>query len=193
MLYFPAQEGSRAIFLAEARDKREMKQIRELFDMVGHLAQVVPISHGPLMSYAVQCYDDGALFGKVEWLLKTQFSFSLVERNLSDVTVHLIRSLCSDSGSEMIELPQCGICSAADPFATRATVELGETGEPLHLSYCARCTATHADTDEQKSVRALLRHDRRGLKVGRTVPVVPVPEIVEERPEWDADALVAVG
>src|SRR5262245_21379698 len=79
-----AHPGNRAVFLAEARTKKEVRQFRELFDMVGQLAQVVPISHGVVMSYAVQVDDDASLFGKIEWLLKTQFTFSLVERNFSD-------------------------------------------------------------------------------------------------------------
>jgi len=88
-----AHAGNRAVFLAEARTKKEVRQLRELFDMVGQLAQVVPISHGVVMSYAVQVDDDASLFGKIEWLLKTQFTFSLVERNFSDVTFHLVRNL----------------------------------------------------------------------------------------------------
>ena len=39
-----AHPGNRAVFLAEARTKKEVRQLRELFDMVGQLAEVVPIS-----------------------------------------------------------------------------------------------------------------------------------------------------
>src|SRR5438067_685402 len=87
---FPAQPGSRAVFLVEARNAREMRQVRELFDMVGQLAQVVPIAHGTVMSYAVQVQGDASLLGKIEALLKTQFTFSLIERNFSDVTFALV-------------------------------------------------------------------------------------------------------
>src|SRR4051812_24709464 len=79
--YFPAQPGARAVFLAEVRNKKELRQVRELFDTVGQIAQVVPVSFGTVMSYAVRVHNDTLLFGKNEWLLKTQFSFSLVERN----------------------------------------------------------------------------------------------------------------
>lgn len=192
ILYFPSHPGNRAVFLAEARTKREIRQIRELFDMVGQLAQVVPISHGTVMSYAVQTHDDAAIFGKIEWLLKTQFSFSLVERNFSDVTFHLVRSLCEDAASEMIELPSCEICSTADPFPTRVTVEL-QNDDPMHLAYCGRCSAASAEEDEERAVRGLLQRTHTSLRVPRGVPVVPMPEIVEERPEWEDQALAVAG
>jgi hypothetical protein len=187
--YFPAHPGSRAVFMVEARNRKEMRQIRELFDMVGHLAEVVPISHGTVMSYAVQVQGDTSLFGKIEWLLKTQFTFSIVERNFSEVTFRLVRSLCEESETPVEELPECGICSAADPFPTRATVHLKEEQEPVHLSYCARCSARFADEDPQRSALELVRRDRLGLRQGAETEVVLMPEIVEERPEWETGAV----
>ncbi len=186
---FPTHPGSRAVFLAEARTKKEVRQIRELFDMVGQLAQVVPISHGAVMSYAVQLQGDTTLFGKIEWLLKTQFSFSLVERNFSDVTFQLIRSLCEESDTQIVELPDCGICGQVDPFPTRATLEMASSRQPMHVSYCPRCSARHAEEDPAAFIQGLLTRDRRGFKVGRAVPVRVVPEIVEERPLWEAAPL----
>jgi hypothetical protein len=190
---FSVQTGSRAVFLAEARTKKEMRQLRELFDMVGQLAQVVPISHGVVMSYAVQVDGDASLFGKIEWLLKTQFTFSLVERNFSDVTFHLVRSLCEDSNTQMIELPECGICGSCDPFPLRASVEVRDEAEPLHLAYCSRCAARHAEEDPARHICALISRDRAGLRVSPDVPVTQVREIVEERPEWAASKLAMAG
>ena len=191
--FYPAQSGSRAVFLAEARSRKEMRQVRELFDMVGQLAQVVPVSHGTVMSYAVQVQGDTSLFGKVEWLLKTQFTFSLVERNFTDITFHLVRSLCEDSNTQMADLPECGICQSTDPFATRATLEWADASEPTHLSYCARCTAAHAEEDPQRLVRNLLKRDRRRPKITADTPVVLMPEMVEEKPEISADRLAIAG
>jgi hypothetical protein len=191
--YYPAHPGSRAVFLVEARTKKEVRQVRELFDMVGQLAEVVPISHGAVMSYAVQVQGDPSLFGKIEWLLKTQFTFSIVERNFSDVTFRLVHSLCEDSDTQMEELPACGICAAIDPFPTRATLDLKDEEDPLHLAYCARCAALHAEESEEDSIRTLLRKDRRRLRVAADVPVTRMPEIVEERPEWETGALAIAG
>ena len=195
VFYYPAHPGSRAVFMAEARNKKEMRQIRELFDMVGQLAQVVPISHGTVMSYAVQVHDDATLFGKIEWLLKTQFTFSLVERNFSDITFHLVRSLCDDANTQLVELPECGICRGQEPFPTRATVEWkgAEEREPLHLAYCARCAAKCAQEEPAAEVRALAARDARKLRIPADVPVHLMPEIVEEKPEWEPEVLAIAG
>jgi hypothetical protein len=177
-IYFhPAHPGSRAVFMTEVRTRKEARQVRELFEMVGQLAEVVPISCGAVTSYAVQVHGDTSLFGKVEWLLKTQFPFSLVERNFSEVTFQLVRSLCEDSDGQIDDLPECGICGCADPFPTRATIEWTQESEPLHLSYCNRCAAQHADQDLGRFAHALLRKDTHKLRIGQDVPVMPMPEM----------------
>lgn len=193
IFFYPTYPGSRAVFLAEARTRKEIRQIRELFDMVGQLAQVVPISSGAVMSYAVQVHGDTALFSKIEWLLKTQFSFSLVERNFSEVTFHLVRSLCEDSNAQMAELPDCGICGAADPFPTRATVEWEGEREPLHLSYCSRCAARHAEEEPAQFIRGMIRKDAKRLRLTADVPVVQMPEMVEEKQERVLENIAVAG
>jgi hypothetical protein len=190
--YFPAHPGNRAVFLVEARTRKEMRQIRELFDMVGQLAEVTPISHGAVMSYAVQVQGETSLFGKIEWLLKTQFSFSLVERNFSEVTFHLVRSLCSESETEMEELPECGICASVDPFPTRATLEFA-SGAEEHSTYCSRCATRFAEPDAEAFIRTLVSRDRRRFVVNRETPVDLMPETVSDRPAWDADVLAIAG
>jgi hypothetical protein len=190
---YPAHPGSRAVFLVETCTKKEIRQVKELFDTVGQLAEVVPISHGDVMSYAVQTPGDPSLFGKIEWLLKTQFTFSIVERSFSDVTLRLVNGFCEVSETEMEELPACGVCCSADPFPTRATVELSSDEEPLHLSFCARCASEHAGETAEATIRNLARADRRRLRVPADVPVTLMPEIVEERPEWESGALAIAG
>jgi hypothetical protein len=170
-----------------------MRQIRELFDMVGQLAEVIPISQGVVMSYAVQVHGDTSLFGKIEWLLKTQFTFSLVERNFSEVTFHLVRSLCEDSDSQLAELPECGICGDIDPFPTRATLEVKGQDEPLHRAYCTRCSARHAEEDAGRSVLELVGRDRLRLRVAPQVPVVVMPDIVEDTHPSEQDAIAIAG
>jgi hypothetical protein len=185
--YTPAHPGRRAVFLAEARTRKEVRQISELFDMVGQLAEVVPISHGRVMSYAVQVAGDTAIFAKIEWLLKTQFAFSLVERNFSDVTFRLVESLCEDSNTEMAELPECGICEALDPFPTRALVELSGREDPEHLSFCGKCSMRFEAEDAGEWIRGLVSRDRSRPRVPKDTPVMLVPEISEERSEMAAD------
>jgi hypothetical protein len=191
--FYPAHPGSRAVFIVEARSRKEMRQIPELFDMVGQLAEVVAISHGTVMSYAVQVDGDTSLFGKIEWLLKTQFTFSIVERNFSDVSFRLISSLCEEAETSLEELPECGVCGAMDPFPFRATVRLRDEEAPAHLAYCVRCAGRYAEEDERALIRGLIRRDRTSLRVLPETPVTVMPEIVEERPEWEAGAMAAMG
>lgn len=191
--YYAAPHGFCAVFLAEARNRKEMRQIRELFDMVGQLTEVVPISHGTVMAYAVKADSDATLFGKIEWLLKTQFSFSLVERNFTATTLHLVRSLCEESGTQIVELPECGICGANDPFPARATVELDLSEEPLHLTYCCRCAAGAPQEDVASFVRDLVARDRRKFQVPGEAVVYVMPEIVDERPQWESAPLAIAG
>src|SRR5262249_4917238 len=103
----PPVVGSRAVFMVEAEDRRERRQVP---DTVAELAEVVQLSDGPIISFAVQVRGDASLFSKIEWLLKSQFSFSIVERSFSEVTYRLIESLCEDSDSRLLKLPHCGIC-----------------------------------------------------------------------------------
>src|SRR5688500_9586399 len=119
---FLSPQGPRALFLVEASSRKEVRQVREGFDMVGHLATVVPVSHGPITTFAVAADADVSLFNEVEWLLKTQFAFSLVERNVADATLRHCRSLCDDAGAEMVELPECTDCAEPDLFPMRAIV-----------------------------------------------------------------------
>lgn len=178
--FLPAYPGSRAVFMAEVGTRKELRQIQELFDMVGQLAEVVPVSHGTVMSYAVQVHGDTSLFAKVEWLLKTQFTFSLVERNFSQVTLQLVESLCAESDTELLDLPHCGICDVVDPFPSRAKVKVTGAEEHDHLAYCARCSARHANEVPEQMVRDLVRHDRQRFRVTAKTAITLMPEMVEE-------------
>lgn len=181
------------MFLVETCSRKEVRQVRELFDLVGRLAQVVPISHGAIMSFAVQAHSDVSLFGKIECLLKTQFTFSIVERSFSEVTFRLVQSLCADSQTQMVELPECGICAAVDPFPARATLELAAGGEPLHAAYCARCAAHLAEEDADRFVLGLVKRDRRRFSIGAGTHVVVVPEMVTAAIPWNVDQLAIAG
>lgn len=194
IFFYPGNHGSRAVFLAEARTRKEARHVRDIFDMVGQLAEVVPISSGDVMSYAVQVQGDTTLFGKIECLLKTQLPFSLVERNFSEVTLDLVRSLCDDVNGQLEELPECGICGCADPFPTRATVEWSdETRDPLHLAYCSRCAVQYAEEDPGQHAHALIARDRRRLRISPRIPVMLMPEMAEEQPERNFEFLAAAG
>jgi hypothetical protein len=130
------------------------------------------------MSFAVQVDADSGLFSKVEWLLKTQFSFSMVERNFSNVTFKLVHGLCVDAEAEVEALAECGICGAMDPFPTRATVTLSPGGS-TELAYCARCAQRYSEPEPELAIRALIRLDQRRLRVPSRTPITVIPEMVE--------------
>src|SRR5688500_1467517 len=81
-----AAPGSRAVFLVEARSRLEMRKVCELFETLAELAEVAPLCEGVMMAYVVQLRagsegcPTGALFAKIEAVLKEEFAFSLVER-----------------------------------------------------------------------------------------------------------------
>src|SRR5687767_3257715 len=101
ILLKPTPPGSRAVFLVEAQERRDRQKVRELFQAVAEMAAVVQLSDGEVMSYAVQVRDDPILFTRVEEVLKEEFVFSIVERSFTEVTYHLIRSLCEESQSRL--------------------------------------------------------------------------------------------
>lgn len=184
---FQAPQGPRALFLVEASSRKEVRQVREVFDMVGHLATVVPVSHGPITTFAVAADTDISLFNKVEWLLKTQFSFSLVERNVTDASLRLCRSLCEEADAEMVELPECAECGSADPFPMRAIVADGVDESPM-LTFCSRCAASKSGEIEQH-VRGLVRKHTR-VKVSTSTRVTLMPEIEAVEPAVERFAAV---
>ena len=186
---FPAPQGPRALFLVEASGRKEARQVREVFDMVGHLATVVPVSHGPITTFAVTTESDVSLFNKVEWLLKTQFAFSLVERNVTDAALRLCRSLCDEADAEMVELPECCECRASDPFPMRAIVANGVEESPM-LTFCTRCAAPKSGQAVDEHVRTLVRKHTR-IKVSAQARVTQMPEI--EAVEPTVERFAAVG
>jgi hypothetical protein len=172
ILVRPPAPGRRGIFVVEARDARERRLVEDLFETVGELAEVVQVSDGEIMSYAVRTSEDLSLLGKIEWLLKTQFTFSIVERTVSEITYRLIESLCEDTGSELLGLPRCGICSAADPFPARITLRDAGGLPVLEAAYCGPCAARRADRDRKKMVIELLAADRRNFAAIRQARLV---------------------
>src|SRR5207245_11336631 len=123
----PTSPGNRAVFLVEAQDPRDQKKVRQIFETLAELTEVAPLADGAIMAYAVQLRGDVTLFAKIEEVLKEEFAFSVVDRSFSDITYHLVESLCEDSGGRLFKQPRCGICNQVDPFPTRVRM-LDENG-----------------------------------------------------------------
>jgi hypothetical protein len=175
----PTSPGQRAVFLVEAQGRTDRQKVRELFQTVGEMAEVVQLSDGEVMSYAVQVRGNLTLFAKIEEVLKEEFAFSIVERSFSDVTYHLIESLCEDSKSRLTRVPHCGICGQADPFPTRVTMQDEQERAVIEAHYCTRCAAQQSDPSSQKFLVDLLSADRRNFQGIREARLIQSPLAAE--------------
>src|SRR5947209_4156468 len=190
----PPSTGSRAVFMVETEGRRERRQMQDLFGTVGELADVVQLSEGQITAYAIQVRGDTSLVSKVEWLLKSQFAFSIVERSFSEITYRLIESLCGESESRILPLPRCGICDAVDPFPIRVTMRDERDQEVLEASYCGPCAARQADQDHKKMLVELLAADRRNFAAIRSARLIKSrrkPEEPAGRPEIQTYAIAS--
>lgn len=178
----PPQPGCRAMFLAETRTPREERLLKDLFKQAARVADVVCLSQGVISCYAVRTDGDTALLQMIESVLKTQFPFCVIERNLNEVTLKLVESLCADTKGEMAALQPCGVCGARDPFSTVVLAECQDG--PLELDYCARCAEHHSDVDAEQFAASLIQADGRGYVV------IGCPADAQARPQR---LLAAVG
>jgi hypothetical protein len=176
-----AVPGSRAVFLVETRSAEDRRKLRELFEALAELGEVVALAEGPLMAYAVQLRTDNdachtsSFFSKIEATLKEEFPFSLVEQSFNDVVYHLVESLCADSGGQMQTVPRCGICNGFEPFPTRITLRDNRGLGILEACYCMRCVAQRADPSDKEFVAGLLADDRRGFHAIRGAELIDWP------------------
>src|SRR5437764_82227 len=183
----PTSPGNRAVFLVEAQDRREQQKIRQMFDTLAELAEVAQLADGAIMAYAVQLRGDVTLFAKIEEVLKEEFAFSVVDRSFSDVTYHLVESLCEDSGGRLFKQPRCGICNQVDPFPTRVKMLDENGGDVLEASYCAHCASQQADANNQKFLVDLLAADRRNITGIREARLVESASTVTGSPAEPAE------
>jgi hypothetical protein len=173
ILLRPTIPGHRAVFLVETQAPGDRQKVRELFQAIGEIADVLQLSDGEIMAYAVQVRDEATLFAKIETVLKEEFAFSIVERSFTEITYHLVQSLCRESESRLRPVPRCGICGEVDPFPTRVQMLDDQDRGVIETHYCARCAAQQADPSDQKFLTELLAADRRDFRAIRTARLVP--------------------
>jgi hypothetical protein len=173
ILLRPTVPGHRAVFLVEAQEPRDRQKVRELFAAIGEMADVVQLSDGEMMAYAVQVREEATLFAKIESVLKEEFAFSIVERSFTEITYHLVQSLCEESNSRLRPVPRCGICGEADPFPTRVQMLDDQDRGVIEAHYCSRCAAQQADPSDQKFLTDLLAADRRDFRAIQDARLVP--------------------
>lgn len=166
----PAWPGQRAVFMVEVPTKRHERACREIFELVGALAEVVSLSHGRIQAYAVQSFDPD-VFTRLDQVLKARFPFSVVESGWSEVTYELLQTFAADGLTRLNELPLCCSCLEVEPFPSRASLEVEGEENPLPAAYCLACVARHWRSSTASSIRRLVSHDHRRPRVRRDVPV----------------------
>ncbi len=168
----PQSTGIRAVYIVEARNRQERKEIRDLFDHIRDVYEVIQLSEGTIMSYAVQVMDNPSILGEVERVLKASFAFSILERSFNDTIYAVVQDLCADTNSRLCRVPRCGICGQLEPFPTRIHMLDGEGHSVMEACYCGRCVASQESRSEKQALVDLLTHDRRNFSAIRDAKLV---------------------
>lgn len=161
----PQSKGLRAVYLVETRDEHETAQLSRLFGDFAPVLDVVQLSSGKLVSYAIQLQDQNqSLFEEIEAFLKKNFGFVILHRSFDRLIYDIVRDLCKDSGSELRPIPKCDICGKPEPFPETVVSLLDKQSASLATRmYCATCTAESAGRNNKEFVMSLLEADRGDL------------------------------
>jgi len=168
----PRGTGSRAVYIIEARNRQERKDIRERFENIADVSEVRQLSEGCMMAFAVQARHDASGLSEVEQILKRNFAFSIMDRPLSDTIYGVIQDLCAETGSRLCRMPRCGICGGVEPFPTEVQMLDGEGRKVMDVYYCSRCVASQANRDDKQFLIDLLSSDRRDFSAIRKAKLV---------------------
>jgi hypothetical protein len=168
----PQSVGIRAVYIVEARNRQERKEIRDLFENIREVYEVRQLSDGTIMSYTVQITGDPSVLSEIENILKANFVFSILERSFNDTIYMVIQDLCADTGSRLCRIPRCGICGKLEPFPTRVNMLDDKNNPVMNANYCGRCVASLANRSEKKVIVDLLSNDRRNFSAIREVKLV---------------------
>jgi len=157
----PGSRGTVAVYLVEAANDEEGRALRSLFEELKPHINVTQLSHGQLVSYAVQTRDPCVL-DELENVLKSTYAFVVMQRSFDSVIYRVVKELCADTGSKLLAIPHCNICGRPDPFPDTVITLADEAGEIVtSRSYCATCTASLAARTNKDFVLSLLAADRR--------------------------------
>lgn len=168
----PQSVGIRAVYIVEARNRQERKEIKDLFDNIQEVYEVRQLSEGTVMAYAVQVTGDPSGLTEIEQILKANFAFSILERSFNETIYAVVQDLCADTASRLCRTPRCGICSRLEPFPTKVSMLDGEGHPVMEVHYCARCVAMQANRNEKQALVDLLSNDRRDFSAIRDAKLV---------------------
>jgi len=158
----PRPRGMRAVYLVEARDDREANDVHSVFEEFAPYVEVRQLSRGRLASYAVQIRtDDHFILDEIDAVLKGNFGFVLMQRSFDEVVYGVVSDLCSETGSELLPIPECNICGKYDPFPDMVVNLASDDGEiVMTRTYCGTCTAGSTARSNKQFVLSLLSADK---------------------------------
>ena len=161
----PQPGGLTAVYLVETRSEEEAREIGEIFAELESCVQVRALCKGKLMSFAVQADQrDVSLLDDLEDILRTSYGFVVTHRSFDSVIYRIVEELSKDTGSKLMPVPRCDICSKEEPFPNTVISLTDADGLVLDTrSYCASCTAKAAAPNNKEFVRALLNADKRNF------------------------------
>jgi hypothetical protein len=158
----------------ETQDEREAVELSRLFGDFSSALDCVQLSSGQLVSYAVQLHNhDQSLLEEIETFLKKNFGFVILHRSFDQIIYDIVRELCKDSGSDLLQISKCDICGRPDPFPETMVSLLDKENVNLATRlYCASCTAESVGRNNKEFVMALLEADRSDFGVLRSMDMV---------------------
>jgi len=162
----PRPAGVRAVYLVETRTPDEAAEVARLFADLEARVQVRRLCTGKLVSYAVQMHDsDSSVLDGIEAVLKGNYCFTVTQRSFDEVIYHILKELCSDTGSKLLPVSRCNICGRTEPFPS-VVVNLSDEQGRVRVcrNYCASCAATATATSNKEFVRSLLASDKRNFR-----------------------------
>lgn len=159
----PKPVGVRAVFLVETRNAEESREVTAFFSDVSDYLQVLPMSKGNLLSFAVQVQKgDQRILDEIRAILASRYGFVALHRSFDALIYQIVTELCSDTGSKLLTVPKCDICGVVDPFPETIVNLSSEDGRPIaSRKYCSTCTAQASATKHKDFVISLLTADRK--------------------------------
>lgn len=159
----PQPQGTRAVYLVEARNESEASEVSDLFTDLEPELRIRQLSSGKLVTYAVKASQDQQdALGELEMALKRNFGFVILHRSFDALIYKIVEELCEDTGSRLISVPRCDICGKIEPFPDTVVSLADQVGETIVSgSYCRSCTAASSARSNKEFLLSLLQADTR--------------------------------
>jgi hypothetical protein len=163
ILLDPQPQGIRAVYMVEAINGKEAREVSDLFAELEPDIQVRQLSAGRLVSYAVKTREDQQeTLGALESALKSTFGFVVLHRSFDEIIYRVVSELCAATKSRLISLARCDICGKMEPFPDTVINLADQDGSTIASgAYCGACTAGFTERTNKEFLLSLLQADTR--------------------------------